>query len=317
MDLSAAFAGANLSISEELRLVVVDLSICTVTFKARDLLKDCLNSILQNPLGMSFEIIVVDNHSEDGTLEMLEQEFPAVRVIKNTENAGYTRPMNQALHLAEGRYLVQLNNDTLIPPGTFDILADFMESHPEAGICTPKLLSRDGSLQKQCRRGEARPWEVISYFTGLAKLFPNSRFFGGYLQSWHAENETHQVKAVSGTCMFIRRAVIDQIGYLDERFFAYQEDTDFCVRAIRAGWKVYYLHTAQITHFGGMGGSRVQPYRSVFEWHRSYFYYYRKNLAQDYFFLFNWFYYLLMLIKLLFSLLVTLLRGGKNVGSKD
>lgn len=117
--------------------------------------------------------------------------------------------------------------------------------------------------------------------------------------------------------MFIRRAVIDQIGYLDERFFAYQEDTDFCVRAIRAGWKVYYLHTAQITHFGGMGGSRVQPYRSVFEWHRSYFYYYRKNLAQDYFFLFNWFYYLLMLIKLLFSLLVTLLRGGKNVGSKD
>jgi GT2 family glycosyltransferase len=183
-----------------------------------------------------------------------------------------------------------------------------MDANPRVGICTPKMLNSDGSLQKQCRRGEARPWEVISYFSGLAKLFPKRRFFGGYLQSWYDENETHAVKAVTGACMFIRREVIEQIGYLDERFFAYQEDTDFCIRAINAGWQVYYVHTAQIIHFGGKGGSRAQPYRSVFEWHRSYYRYYRKNLARDYFFLFNWFYYLLMLVKLLAALLSTLLR---------
>jgi GT2 family glycosyltransferase len=297
-------------------MVVVDLSLCIVTFKAQALLRDCLLSIYQSPPAMSFEIIVVDNHSEDGTLEMLAQEFPQIIVMENLENAGYTRPMNQALRRAQGRYLVQLNNDTIIPPRTFDSLAAFMEAHPEVGICTPKLLSRDGSLQKQCRRGEARPWEVISYFFGLAKLFPKSRFFGGYLQSWYDENETHAVKAVSGTCMFIRREVIDQIGYLDERFFAYQEDTDFCIRAVKASWQVYYVHTAQITHYGGLGGSRVQPYRSVFEWHRSYFRYYHKNLAQDYFFLFNWFYYLLMLVKLVAALSLTFLRKDKFAGPK-
>jgi GT2 family glycosyltransferase len=295
---------------------VVDLSLCILTCKARDMLRHCLLSIYQTPPAMTFEIIVVDNHSEDGTLEMLAQEFSQIQVIKNPDNAGYTRPMNQALRLAKGRYLVQLNNDTIIPPQTFDKLAAFMDANPQVGICTPKLLSPDGSFQKQSRRGEARPWEVIAYFSGLAKLFPKSRFFGGYLQSWHAENETHGVKAVAGTCMVIRRAVIEQIGYLDERYFAYQEDTDFCVRSIKAGWQVYYVHTAQITHFGGMGGSRAQPYRSVFEWHRSYYRYYRKNLARDYFFLFNWFFYLLMLVKMLASLLLTLLRKEKYAGPK-
>jgi GT2 family glycosyltransferase len=295
---------------------VIDLSLCILTCKAREMLRNCLLSIYQAPPAMPFEIIVVDNFSNDGTLEMLAQEFPQIHVIKNPDNGGYTRPMNQALRQAEGRYLVQLNNDTLIPPKTFDKLAAFMDENPRIGICTPKLLSPDGSLQKMCRRGEARPWEVISYFSGLTKLFPKSRFFGGYLQSWFDENETHAVKAVAGACMFIRREVIEQIGYLDERFFAYQEDTDFCVRAGKAGWLVYYLHTAQITHFGGMGGSRAQPYRSVFEWHRSYYRYYRKNLAHDYFFLFNGIFYLLMLAKLLLALTITLLRKEKYAGPK-
>jgi hypothetical protein len=142
-------------------------------------------------------------------------------------------------------------------------------------------------------------------------LFPKSRLFGGYLQTFHDENETHLVEAVSGSVMVIRRAVVEQIGYLDERYFAYQEDTDFCVRAGKAGWKVYYVPTGQIIHFGGEGGSKVQPFRSVLAWHKSYFLYYRKNLAQDYFFLFNWLYYGAMLVKLGIALLLTLLKRGK------
>jgi GT2 family glycosyltransferase len=116
--------------------------------------------------------------------------------------------------------------------------------------------------------------------------------------------------------MLIRREGIDQIGYLDERFFAWQEDADFCFRARQAGWQIFYVPKAQIIHYGSMGGSRVEPYRSIFEWHRSYFLYYRKNLAKDYFALFNWFYYLLMFFKLISSLTINFLRQEKFAGSR-
>jgi GT2 family glycosyltransferase len=116
--------------------------------------------------------------------------------------------------------------------------------------------------------------------------------------------------------MVIRREVIEQIGYLDEVYFAYQEDADFCSRARTAGWQVYYYPPAQIIHYGGRGGSRVEPYKSIVEWHRSYWIYYRKHLAKDYFFLFNWFYYLLIGLKLGFALLANSLRKNKYAGPK-
>jgi len=130
------------------------------------------------------------------------------------------------------------------------------------------------------------------------------------------ENETHPVAGVSGSCMLVRREVVHSIGYLDEQFFAYQEDADYCFQARQAGWQVFYYPQAQIIHYGGMGGSRVQPYRSILEWHRSYFLYYRKNLARDYFFLLNWFYYLAMGAKLLFSLGMNFVRKEKFAGSR-
>jgi GT2 family glycosyltransferase len=290
------------------------LSVCIVTYRARDYLRDCLASLCANPPAGRFEIIVVDNHSGDGTVEMLKSEFPQVSLIENQANEGFTAPMNRALHKATGRYLLQLNPDTLIHPQAFDQLIDFMESHPWVGICGPKVLNVDGSLQKPCRRGESRPWAVISYFLGLSRLFPRSRLFGEYLMNYMDENETHAVAGVSGSCMLIKREVIDQIGYLDERFFAYQEDADYCFQARKAGWKIYYVPAARITHYGGQGGSRVQPYRSIFEWHRSYWLFYRKNLAGDYFFLFNWLYYLAMLVKLAVTLLINLFRKEKFAG---
>jgi GT2 family glycosyltransferase len=294
----------------------MDLSICILTLNARDLLRDCLHSIAETHPAMTYEIIVVDNGSLDGVSEMLAAEFPEVRFIRNEANLGYSRPMNQAMRLGKGRYLVQLNNDTLIKPLAFDRLAAFMETHPEVGICTPKVLNRDGTLQKQCRRSAARPWDVITYFTGLSRLFPRSPFFARYLQTFQDENRVHPVEAVSGSCMFIRREVVEQIGYLDEDLFAYQEDSDFCFRARRAGWQIYYVPEAQVIHYGGWGGSRAQPYRSVYEWHRSYYLYYRKNLAKDYFFLINWLFYLLMAVKLGVSMAATLFRSEKYAGSK-
>jgi GT2 family glycosyltransferase len=290
------------------------LSICIVTYQTRSYLQACLRSIYQHPPDGNYEIIVVDNHSDDGTLEMLKDEFPEVGVIENAGNLGFTAPMNQALRKGEGKYLLQLNPDTLVHPQAFNSLIDFMESQPEVGICGPKVLNTDGTLQKPCRRGESRPWAVFTYFLGLSSLFPKSKLFGEYLMNYKDEDETHEVAGVSGSCMLIRREVINQIGYLDERFFAYQEDADYCFQARRSGWKICYVPTARITHYGGQGGSRVQLYRSIYEWHRSYWLYYRKNLAGDYFFLFNWLYYLAMLVKLAITLFANLVRKEKSAG---
>jgi len=293
-----------------------DLSICIPTLKAKDLLRDCLRSVYASTRKIAFEIIVVDNNSRDGTVEMLKAEFPEVRLIANDFNGGFSRATNQALQISCGRHALLLNNDTVVLDGALDRLVEFINTHPEIGICGPKVLNRDRTFQKQCRRSLALPWDLFCYFSGLSWLFPKSRLFARYLMTYEDENKTHPVDAVSGSCMLIRREVMDQIGLLDEWFFAYQEDTDYCLRAKRAGWLVYYYPGAQIIHYASHGGSRVAPYRSIWEWHKSYFIYYRKNLASRYPFLFNWFYYALMLLKLLTSLFVNLFRKEKRAGSR-
>ncbi len=293
------------------------LSICIVSHGTRDVLADCLASIEANPIfGEPYEVLIVDNHSTDGTLEMLRRNFPWVKVVAILEsNQGYTAPMNRALKAAEGQYLMQLNPDTLVQPGMIDCLVEFMETHPRVGICTPKVLNRDGTLQKQCRRSAARPWDTIAYMLRLHRLFPGKPKFDGYLMGYRDEDETFAVEAVSGSCMLIRREVVDQIGYLDEAFEAYQEDADFCFRARQAGWEIYYVPQAQVIHFGGQGGSLSDMGRSIRAWHRSYYLYYRKNLSKDYFFLFNWLYYGLMQIKLGWSLLSAWFKPRDYIGS--
>ncbi len=319
---------------------MVDLSICITSLNASAYLRDCLNSIRGQALYLNWdgtgqgspgladkeqhggpgrldiELIIVDNGSTDDTIQMLQAEFPVARLIQNSRNEGFARPSNQALRASQGRYLLVLNPDTIILPGALNKLVQYMAEHPEVGICGPKVLNRDGSLQKACKRGVSRPWAAFSYFTGLSTLFPHSKLFGGYLLNYLDEDQVQEVDGISGSCMLIRREVIKQVGYFDERFFAYQEDADFCFQAKKAGWKVVYMPAAQIFHFGGQGGSRVQPYRSIYEWHRSYYLYYRKNLAGDYFFLFNWFYYFLMGVKLTVALLANTFRTNKFAGPR-
>lgn len=302
--------------SDQDKLSEIKLSVCILTFQAREWLKECLGSLFQNTTLDPFEVIVVDNGSTDGVMEMLASEFPNVKFIGNDSNQGYTKPMNQALQESQGQFLLQLNPDTVILPEALDRLVHFMEEHPHVGISGPKVLNPDRSFQKQCRRGEPRPLAVISYFLRLPKIFPHNKQLGEYLLEYEDEDRVLEVAAVSGSCMLIRREVIDQVGYLDEDYFAYQEDTDYCTRARESGWKVFYVPESQIIHYGGMGGSRVQPFRSIIEWHRSYLTYFRKHLAQDYFFLFNYFYYLIMLLKLIVSLTINLFRRERYAGPK-
>lgn len=295
----------------------MDISFSIVTYNSGQVLHDCLKSLVDS-LGHSleYEIFVVDNGSVDESTAELQNTFPNVHWIQNALNVGYTRAMNQGLKACSGKFCVQLNPDVIVPANTFQHILDFMLDQPDVGICTPKVLNPDGTLQKQCHRSYARPWDVISYFLHLDRLFPHSRFFGGYLLTYLPENEIADVQAVSGSCMVIRSQVFDDIGYLDEQFFAYQEDTDFCFRANNKGWRIVYFPHAEITHLGGMGGSLSQPLKAIYAWHKSYLIYYQKHLAKDYFFLFNWLMYFAMVLKLLSAYLRFFLTRQKVVGTR-
>ena len=287
----------------------MDLSICLVTLNALGYLEPLLASIKKFNTGLNYELIIVDNASTDGTADWIEKNCPEASLIRNQSNLGYTRGNNQAMALAKGKFLLLLNPDTLLTEDCFEPQIAYLRENPEAGITIPKVLNADGSFQQQSRRGDARPVEVFGYFLKLGKLFPKSKALNGYLQSWLSEDKIAEVKAVSGSCMFIRREVYEKIGGLDEQFFAYQEDSDYCLRARQAGWKVMYVPLSSIIHYAGEGGSKTHPYHSIFQWHRSYYLYYRKHFAKEHFFLFNWFYYLVMLAKLLLAWLKRFLKG--------
>lgn len=295
---------------------VPDISICILSLNARDYLKNCIESIYKTKGDLKLEIIVVDNHSQDQTYEMLDSRFPEVIKIRTDKNLGFPKPMNKALKVATGKSCLLLNPDTIIHEHALDRMYEFLFSSPEIGIVGPKVLNDDGSLQKPCRRSEARPWDVFAYFTGLNKLFPNDPRFTGYYLGYRDEDEIHEADGVAGSCMLIRKEVLDQIGYLDERFFAYQEDADYCLRTRKAGWEVYYFPKALVTHFGGKGGSKVEPVRSIVAWHKSYWLYYRKHFSSDYFFLFNWVYYGLMFVKFAYTLARSFLHSDPFAGSR-
>ncbi|HPR34583.1 MAG TPA: glycosyltransferase family 2 protein [Anaerolineaceae bacterium] len=287
----------------------MDLSICLVPLNALYYLEPLLASIEQYSSGLTYEVIVVDNGSTDGTTDWIKEHHPEISLTRNQANLGFTRGNNQAMEMAKGDFILLLNPDTFLTEDCFGPQLDFLRENPDIGITIPKVLNADGSFQQQSRRGDARPIEVFGYFLKLGKLFPQNKAFNGYLQSWLPEDEVAEVKAVSGSCMFIKREVYEKIGGLDERFFAYQEDSDYCLRARQAGWKVMYVPLSSIIHYAGEGGSKNNPYHSIFQWHRSYYLYYRKHFSREHFFLFNWFYYLVMIAKLLFAWLKRFVRG--------
>ena len=279
----------------------MDISFCIVNLNAKKYLSNCLKSIPGSTKLDSIEIIVVDNNSYDGSANFLIEKYPDIKLIRNRRNKGYTKAMNQALRSSNGEYRVVLNPDTLLMHDSIDILIDQMRSDRNIGIVGPKVINEDGSFQKSCRRGIARPAAVFSYFLGLSERYPSNKRFTGYHLNYLDENTLNEVNGVSGSCMIIFDKLIDDIGYFDERYFAYQEDSDYCLTAINNGWKIYYNPEAVVKHFGGKGGAHSLPSKAIFEWHRSYVRYYFKHFSSDYSFLFNVFYYTIMVGKLIFA----------------
>lgn len=226
------------------------VSILVVNWNTRDVTLQCLRSLEEARLGVPHEVILVDNASSDGSAGAIAEAFPNVQLIANDRNRGFAAANNQAYAASRGRHVLLLNSDTLVRAGQIEALAAFLESTPEAGVVGPKLLNADGSFQLSACPF-VRPWDVYFEHARFPRaLQPHAQRSPRRLYRF-AEDAPMAVDYVIGAALMIRRAVVEAIGPLDEGFFMYGEEQDWCLRAKAAGWGVYYLPTAAITHLGG------------------------------------------------------------------
>jgi GT2 family glycosyltransferase len=235
---------------------MIDLSIIIVNYNVKEFLQNLLDSLHKAAQNISHEIIIVDNASDDGSVEVIEERYPSVKLIKNKKNIGFGKANNLALEQANGKFLLLINPDTIVKENTFEKIINFFDSTNDAGIVGCKVLNPDGTLQLPCRRGFPGPWTSFTKITGLSKLFPKSKLFARYHLTYLDENKTYEVDAISGAFMFIKRETYEKVGGFDPDFFMYGEDLDLCYRTQKAGFKVYYFHETEIIHYKGESTKR-------------------------------------------------------------
>jgi GT2 family glycosyltransferase len=253
------------------------LTIVIVNWNTREDLRRCLDTLPRGAQTTPLEVFVVDNGSSDGSPAMILDQYPHVTLIGNPDNVGFAHANNQALRVCQGDYALLLNSDTLVHPGALDALVAGMEAHPQAGIGGAKLLNPDGSIQYSCRRF---PTFATGLFrnSALGRFFPQNVQVRDYLMTDFDHASIIEVDWVSGAALCIRRQVLEEVGLLDEQFFMYCEDVDWCYRAHLADWQVLYFPDAVITHVIGRSSDQAVE-RMVRAHHHSMGLYFRKHYA--------------------------------------
>jgi GT2 family glycosyltransferase len=253
----------------------VELSVVIVCWNAQHYLELCLDSLAKALPRRSIEVLVVDNASTDGSVEMVETKFPWVKLIKSPENLGFSRGNNVAIRQAQGRYIALVNPDVIVFPGCLDALADFLDQNPKVGNVGPRVLNPDMSMQSTCRRFPTL-WNNFCSASGLSSKFKNSRFFAGEHMFYFLHDRTLAVDVIVGCFSFIRRETFDSVGLLDEELFMYGDDVDWCRRARNAGWEVVFYPGAQAIHDRGKI-TAPYPVRFAVAQQRSVLHYWRKH----------------------------------------
>ncbi|MFA6471830.1 MAG: glycosyltransferase [Candidatus Latescibacterota bacterium] len=241
----------------------MELSVVIVSYNVSSFLDQTLLTLEESAKGFEHEVFVVDNASTDDSTAMVRQKHPQVKLIENTGNRGFAQANNQALELAQGKYILILNPDTVLRSDTISTMIGFLESHPEAGGAGCKVINPDGSLQLACRRGFPTPGVAFFKMVGLSGLFPKSRTFGAYNLTYLDPESVSEVDAISGSFMMLRKETLDRAGYFDEDFFMYGEDLDLCYRIKQNGWKIYYVPETEIIHFKGESTKTVPSIKSI------------------------------------------------------
>lgn len=275
----------------------VDLTVSIINTNNRDLLRECLRSLFEGIRQISLEVYVVDNACSDGSADMVEQEFPQVHLIRNPRRLRFCANHNRVLRQGKGRYLLILNEDTVIPDGAFDDLVAFMDAHPDAGAAGVTVLNPDGTLQYAYAR-----------FPSLCSCLMLTLSLDRFLNDGHypffpqpGDSRPREVDWTNGACLLMRREAMEQAGLMDEAFLIYAEETDWCYRIKKAGWKVYYLPKVSIYHYQGKATSQARP-RRRFRINRSALLFFRKH--------YGWLRTLGLRLILLLTSLGRLLIGG-------
>ncbi|HTM57814.1 MAG TPA: glycosyltransferase family 2 protein [Candidatus Udaeobacter sp.] len=253
----------------------MDLSTLIVSYRSRDALLECLASLRDAAPGLETETVVIDNDSRDDVAAAVAREFPAARLIENQENVGYARAVNQGIRASSGRYVLVMNPDCELRPAAARRLADYLESHPRSAIAAPRILNPDGSLEYSARSFPDHFTFLFNRYSLLSRLLPGNPWTRRYLLSDWDHASVRDVDWVSGACMVVRRAAIDEVGGMDEAFFMFNEDVDWCRRMKLGGWAVSYVPDAVCMHH--IGASRRTSARVILARHRGMVHYFHKH----------------------------------------
>lgn len=280
----------------------LDVSIAVVNWNTRDLLAQCLDSIEQHLQRGAYEVWVVDNASEDGSSAMVRERFPWVQLIENQENVGFARANNQVLCRGAGRYLLLLNPDTLLLPGSLAAMVTFLDAHPDVGVLGCQLLNADGSPQ----------WSYADFPTLWSAWLGTD--FRRHTRPC-AGGEAVAVDAISGACLMVRREVVQEVGEMDEAFTLQAEEVDWCYRIQGAGWLVCHLPKVQTVHLLGQS-RRLRSWHSYLHIHRSRLLFFRKHRGLRQAQILRWGYLVISLVKAAFNLVRVPLGGGDGARAK-
>ena len=259
----------------------MDLSIVIVSYNTREFLRACLTSVresLARSPGLHAETFVVDNASGDGSPAMVAAEFPEVKLIVNAENRGFAAANNLAIRQAGGRHVLLLNADTVVRGDALAQLVALLDRNPRVGAAGPRLLNPDGTRQQSVFRFPTL-WMSLFDFFPLNHRLVNSRLNGRYPERWH--EHVFPVDHPLGACLIVRRAAIDQVGLLDEGFFMYCEEVDWCLRIRQAGWEILYTPAAEVVHYGGQSTAQFR-HRMFVELQRSRLRFFRKHYGRPF-----------------------------------
>jgi GT2 family glycosyltransferase len=240
----------------------MDVSIIIISWNTETILKDCLSSVYEQTHDVTFEVIVVDNASSDASCEMVKREFPSVTLIENRENKGFAAANNQGMAEAKGRYILLLNSDTIVLNGAIEKAIFFADAHSQAAVVGCRVLNPDMTLQPTCFMFPSI-LNMLLESSGLHRLSATSKFFGRKRMAWWDRSDVREVDVVTGCFVLVRRQAIQQVGVMDERFFMYAEESDWCYRFKRAGWKNMFTPDAQIIHLGGQSTKMTRASMTV------------------------------------------------------
>lgn len=252
----------------------LNISIIIISFNTKDLLKNCIKSVYETTKNLSYEIIVVDNASTDDSPEMAEREFTEILLIRNTENLGFARANNQAIKVAKGKYVLLLNSDTIMKEGAIEKLVQFIEEHPGAAAVGPKVINLDGSLQN---KGFIFPSIIFSFIIllGINRFFSDKKKRRLFPKFYWDENDVREVDYLEGSCLLLKKEALDKIGFLPEVYFMYFEETEWCYRAKKSKYEIWYVPIAEVIH---LRSSAILNERTVM-FNKSLILFYKRNIG--------------------------------------